>query len=94
MENRRWNMEEVTDLLLGSKITADGWWLQPWNQKTIASWQESYDISRQYVKKHRHYSANQGMYSQGYVFPVVTYGCESWNIKKAENQRIDVFELW
>ena len=28
------------------------------------------------------------------VFPVVTYGCESWNIKKAEHQRIDAFELW
>ena len=27
------------------------------------------------------------------VFPVVTYGCESWNIKKAERQRIDAFEL-
>ena len=28
------------------------------------------------------------------VFPVVTYGCESWTIKKAECRRIDVFELW
>ena len=28
------------------------------------------------------------------VFPVVTYGCESWTIKKAEHQRIDSFELW
>ena len=28
------------------------------------------------------------------VFPVVMYGCESWTIKKAECQRIDVFELW
>ena len=28
------------------------------------------------------------------VFPVVMYGCESWTIKKAEYQRIDVFELW
>ena len=28
------------------------------------------------------------------VFPVVTHGCESWTIKKAERQRIDVFELW
>ena len=28
------------------------------------------------------------------VFPVVMYGCESWNIKKAECQRIDAFELW
>ena len=28
------------------------------------------------------------------VFPVVMYGCESWTVKKAECQRIDVFELW
>ena len=28
------------------------------------------------------------------VFPVVTYGCESWAIKKAERRRIDAFELW
>ena len=28
------------------------------------------------------------------VFPVVTYGCESWTIKKAEHQRTDAFELW
>ena len=28
------------------------------------------------------------------IFPVVMYSCESWTIKKAECQRIDVFELW
>ena len=28
------------------------------------------------------------------VFPVVMYRCESWTIKKAENQRTDAFELW
>ena len=28
------------------------------------------------------------------VFPVVTYGCVSWTVKKAEHQRIDAFELW
>ena len=28
------------------------------------------------------------------VFPVITYGCESWTIKKAECQRMDAFELW
>ena len=28
------------------------------------------------------------------VFPVVTYGCESWTIKKAEPRGIDAFELW
>ena len=28
------------------------------------------------------------------VFPVVTYGCESWTIRKAEHQRINAFKLW
>ena len=28
------------------------------------------------------------------VFPVVMYGCESWTVKKAEQWRIDAFELW
>ena len=28
------------------------------------------------------------------VFPVVTYGCENWTVKKAERWRTDAFELW
>ena len=28
------------------------------------------------------------------VFPVVTYGCESWTVKKTEPRRMDAFELW
>ena len=28
------------------------------------------------------------------IFPIVTYGCESWTIEKAEHWRIDTFELW
>ena len=28
------------------------------------------------------------------VYPVVMYGCESWTVRKAEHQKIDVFELW
>ena len=28
------------------------------------------------------------------IFPIVMYRCESWTIKKAEQQRIDAFELW
>ena len=28
------------------------------------------------------------------VFPVVTYGCESWTINKAKHRRTDAFELW
>ena len=57
----------TTDFLfLGSKKYY-GWWLQLWNQM-IASWQESYDKLRQYVKKQRHYFADKGLYSLGYGF--------------------------
>ena len=46
------------------------------------------------VQKQRHYFANKGPSSQGYGFPVVMYGYESWTVKKAEHRRIDAFELW
>ena len=71
------------------------WWPQPWNQKTTASCQESYDKPRQCVEKQRHCSADKGSYSQGYmVVPAVTYSYDSWTVKKAERQRIDAFKLW
>ena len=31
---------------------------------------------------------------KGMVFPVVMYGCESWNVKKAEHRTTDAFQLW
>ena len=34
------------------------------------------------------------VHSQSHVFPVVTYGCESCTIKKAECQGTDAFKLW
>ena len=37
---------------------------------------------------------NKGPSGQGYGFPAVMYGCESWTGKKAEYWRIDAFELW
>ena len=46
------------------------------------------------ILKQKHYFANKGLSSQGYGFPVVMYGCESWTVKKAEHWRIDAFELW
>ena len=58
----------------------------------LTSWKESYDQPRQHIKMQRHYFANKGPSSQAMVFPVVMYGCESWTVKKAECQKIDVFE--
>ena len=76
-------VEGVTDFLFLGR-----WWLQPWNQKTIASWQESDDKRRQCVEKQRHCCADKGPYSRGRRLPVVMWGCESWTIKKAGCQRV------
>ena len=62
--------------------------------KDTYSLEESYDQSRQHIEKQRHYFVNKDPSSQGYGFPVVMCGCESWTIKKAERRRIDAFELW
>ena len=59
----------------------------------LTPWKESYDQSRQHIKKQRYYFANKGPSSHGYGFPVVKYGCESWTIKKAEHRRMNAFEL-
>ena len=46
------------------------------------------------LENFEHYFTNKVPLVKAMVFPVVMYGCESWNMKKAEGQRIDAFELW
>ena len=46
------------------------------------------------ILKNRHYFAAKIRLVKALVFPVVMYRCESWTIKKAENERIDALELW
>ena len=60
----------------------------------LIPWKRSYDQTRQHIKKHRHHFANKVQIIKAMAFPVVTYGCESWTIEKAEHRRIDAFELW
>ena len=62
--------------------------------KDTCSLEESYDQSRQHIKKQRHNFAKKVHLVKAMVFPVVMYECESWTIKNAECQRIDGFELW
>ena len=45
------------------------------------------------ILKSRHHFVDKSVYSQSYGFSSM-YACESWTIKKAEHQRIDIFELW
>ena len=81
--------ETVSDFIfLGSKTTADG--------------DCSHEIKRRLLlgrkvmtKKIRDITLPTKVHLvKAMVFPVVTYGCESWTVKKAEHRRIDAFELW
>ena len=91
-ETDRETVETVSDFILGSsKITADGDCSHEIKRCLLP---ESYDQPGQHIKKQKHHFANKGPFSQGYGFPVVMHGCESWTEKKAECQRIDAFELW
>ena len=59
---------KVADFILGgSKITADGDHSHE-IKRHLTPWKQSYDQSRQHIKKQRHYFANKGLSSQGYGF--------------------------
>ena len=75
----------------GSKITADGDYSHEIKRHLLLGREVMTNLDS--ILKSRHYFVNKGPFSQAMVFPVVMYGCECWNIKKAEHQRIDVFEL-
>ena len=66
--------------------------------KDASSLKESYDTPRQHIKKQRHHFADKGPSSQSYVFPVVTYECDSWTTKKADGREVqegeDICILW
>ena len=86
-------METVTDYFWGLQNHCR-WWLRPWN-KTLTPWKESYDQPRQYIKKQRHYFTNKGPSSQSYGFS--SGHVWVWELdykKKAEQWKIDAFELW
>ena len=87
-------VETVSDFIfLGSKITADG--------------NCSHEIKRCLLLRRKAMTNLNGILKsrditfptkdhlvKAMVFPVVMYGYESWNTKKAERQRIDALELW
>ena len=87
-------VETVTNFVLGgSRITADGDCSHETKgclllERKLMTHLDSLLISRDITL-----STNVHLV-KAMVFPVVMYGCEIWNIKKAECQRIDVFGLW
>ena len=75
----------------GSKITTDSDCSHEIKRRLLLG--RKVMINLDCILKSRHYFANKGPSSQGYGFPVVMCGCESWAIKKAEHWIIDAFEL-
>ena len=87
-------MVVVTDFLfLGSKITADGDCRHEIRRQLLLGRKAITNLDS--VLKSRNITLlTKVCIVKAMVFPVVTYNCESWTIKKAECQRIDVFKLW
>ena len=86
------DVETVTDFILGgSKITADG----DCSHEIKRLLGRKFMINLDSILKSRDITLpTKVRLVKAVVFPVVMYGCESWTVKKAERQRIDVFELW
>ena len=87
-------METVTDyIFLGSKITADGDYSHEIKRCLHLGRKAMTNLDS--ILKSRDITLSTKVHLvKAMVFPVVMYGCESWTIRKAENQRIDAFEVW
>ena len=87
-------VETVADFIfLGSKSTADGDCSHDGKRHLLLGRKAMTNLDS--ILKSRDITLPPKVHLvKAMVFPVVMYGCESWTIKKAENQRTDAFELW
>ena len=75
----------------GSKLTADGDCSHEMNRHLLLGRKVMTNLDS--ILKSRDITLSTKI-RKAMVFLVVMYGCESWNIRKAECRRIDAFELW
>ena len=86
-------VERVRDFIfLGSKITADGDCSHEIKRCLLLGRNAMTNLDS--ILKTKDTLLTKVHIVKAMVFPLVTYGCESWTIKKAEHWRIDVFKLW
>ena len=86
--------ETVSDFILGgSKITADGVCSHEIKRRLLLGRKVMTNLDS--ILKSRDITLPTKVHLvRAMVFPVVTYGCETWTVKKAECRRIDAFDLW
>ena len=87
-------METVTDFIfLGSKIRTDGDCSHETKRHLLLGRKVMTNLDS--ILKSRDITLPTKVHLvKSMVFSIVTYGCESWTIKKTECRRIDAFELW
>ena len=87
-------LETVSDFIfLGSKITADGDCSHETKRHLLLGRKAMTNLDSM-LKSRDSTLPTKFCIVKAMVFPAVIYGCESWTIKKAEDRRIDAFELW
>ena len=87
-------MEAVIDFIfLGSKITADGDCSHEIKRYLLLGRKAMVNLDSVLKSREITLPTNVNVV-KAIVFLVVMYECKSWTIKKAEHQRMDVFELW
>ena len=69
-------------------------WMQPWSQRLLLLGRTAMMKLDSIFKSRDIILPTKVHLVKAMVFPVVMYGCGSWTIKKAEQRRIDAFELW
>ena len=80
-------------IFLGSKITADGDCSHEIKRRLLIGRKATTKLDS--ILKNRDITLlTKAHLVKATVFPVVTYGCESWTIGEAEHRRINAFELW
>ena len=88
------DVETVADFIfLGSKITADGDCSHEIKQRLLLGRKAMTNLDSM-LKSRDITLPTKVRIVKVMIFPMVMYGCESWTIKKAEQRRIDDFELW
>ena len=86
--------ETVADFIfLGSKITADGDYSHEIKRRLLLGRKFMTNLDSM-LKSRDNTLPTKVWLVKAMVFPVVTFGCDSWTIKKAEHRRTDAFELW
>ena len=86
-------MEKVTDFIfLGSEITAGGDCSHEIKRCFLLGRKDMTNLGKILKSRDIILLTNVSI-DKAIVFPIVTYGCESWTIKKAKHQRTDAFEL-